>query len=138
MSDTPIFPILGNALSGTPILMVSDVTSGLTRAVYEKVMNKSSTGRAITEMTAQTIGSGIGRLIDSSYGDDMLYGRVGTYLTGSNPVAKSIYTGIATGSADKLMGRNPGWDKWWVPAVTDGVSTVATMYATGGSDKRVL
>jgi hypothetical protein len=138
-SDAPIFPFLGSALNNTPILMVSDVTSGLTRAVYEKYVNKSTTGRAVTEFSAQTIGSGIGRLLDSSYGDDMLYGPVGTVLAGSNPIAKSLYTGIATGIMDYGMGRNNSYmGRWATPVVTDGISTYATMYATGGQDKRVL
>jgi hypothetical protein len=137
-SDAPLFPVLGGALNGTPILMLSDVTSGITRAAYEKLMNKSSTGRAVTEMSAQTVGSGFGRLIDSSYGDDMLYGPVGNFLAGTNPIAKSVYTGIATGGLDFAMGRTPGYSKFWVPAVTDYASYMAFGYASGWQDKRIL
>jgi hypothetical protein len=137
-SDAPLFPVLGSALNGTPILMLSDVTSGITRAAYEKLMNKSTTGRAVTEMSAQTVGSTVGRLMDSSYGDDMLYGPVGTFLAGQNTIAKSLYTGIATGTFDYAMGRTPGYGKWWVPTVTDYASHLVFGYASGWQDKRIL
>jgi hypothetical protein len=130
-----IFPIFNG---DTALLRVSDVTSGITRAVAEKSMG-SSTSRALTEMVSQTGGSAIARSLSGA--DDMIP-YVGDYVSGSgygNGIMKSVWTGAVTGSADWLMGRGSGGAKRWVtPILTDGVSQVLTMGATGGGDPRIF
>ena len=129
-----IFPVFQ---TDTAILRVSDVTSGLTRGLSEKVMG-SSTSRAVTEMAAQTFGSGIGRSLSGA--DDMIP-YVGDYVSGTgygNGIMKSVDTGIATGTTDWAMGRGSGWKRWVVPTVTDGASNALTMWATSGNDQRIL
>jgi hypothetical protein len=128
-----IFPVVA---TDTAILRVSDVTSGLTRAVAEKAMG-SSTQRAVTEMAAQTFGSGIGRSLSGA--DDMIP-YVGDYVSSGygNGIMKSVYTGIATGTTDWAMSRGSGWKRWVVPTVTDGASNALTMWATSGNDQRML
>lgn len=133
MSEEAIFSIFPQI--NVPILTVSDVTSGLTRAVAEKAMG-SSTQRAVTEQLAQTVGSGIGRALDMY--DDKIP-MAGGYVEGSMPIMKAAWTGLATGTADWAMGRNPGWKRWAVPVATDLASSYATSWATtGGVDRRVI
>jgi hypothetical protein len=128
-----VFPILSGAFQDTPLLMASDIVSGLTRGGYEKMMG-SSTSRAVTEMAAQTIGSQTARMFDT-YDDNIP--MAGSYVTGTVPLAKSIYTGLTTGVLDMAMSRGSGWKRFAVP-VADGVSGVLYRAASGGSDTRIL
>ena len=139
MPDIPttseaVFPILSGAFQNTPLLMASDVISGMARATVEKAMG-SSTSRAVTEMVAQTLGSQTARMFDT-YDDDIPY--AGDYVTGKMPLAKSIYTGVATGTLDMAMGRGSGWKRWVVPVLTDGASGLLYNAASGGTDTRIL
>jgi hypothetical protein len=129
-----VFPILSGAFENTPLLMASDVVSGMTRGVYEKAMG-SSTSRAVTEMAAQTIGSQTARMFDT-YDDNIP--MAGTYVTGNMPLAKSVYTGAVTGTLDWAMSRGSGWKRFAVPVATDGVSGVLYRAASGGQDTRIL
>ena len=136
MPDTTsgaVFPILSGAFQNTPLLMGSDLLSGVTRGIYEEAVG-SSTSRAVTGMAAQTIGSQTARMFDT-YDDSIPY--AGAYVTGAMPVAKSIYTGITTGVLDMAMSRGSGWKRFAVPIGTDGLSSL--LYnASGGSDTRIL
>jgi hypothetical protein len=114
--------------------MASDVISGMTRGIYEKAMG-SSTSRSLTEMAAQTIGSQTARMLDT-YDDEIP--MAGSYVTGPVPLAKSVYTGLITGTLDMAMSRGSGWKRWAVPVGTDGISGVLYRAASGGSDTRIL
>ena len=101
MADTPTFSIFSSV--AFPVLKTSDVTSGLSRAAYEKVRGRSSM-HAVSEGVTQTIGSMIGRAVDLN--DDGFGTKIGTTaLEGQVPVVKSIATGMATYGIDYAMGR---------------------------------
>ena len=114
-----------------PILTSKDLAKGFWRGTYESIRSRplrTSAGHSV----AQTIGSAIGRMVDTK--DDMTGIQM---LQGKNMLVQGLAVGLVSGGIDTAMGRGNRMERFLVPIAIDaGVDVLASRIYNG--DPRIL